>query len=110
MTTEMIHDSTPVPATRWKNPTNETITFSLNVEGVRWNRERNKLLPREEKLVVIPPQGEVVIPSEYDSAIQVVRDGRVQSGLAPQLVKMSDGVPVPQPVHPALATKKAKRS
>ena len=100
MTTEEIV-STSEKATRWRNPTEQTVRFSLCLTGVTLD-QRQKVVPGTSREVEIKPGQEVVLPSRFDSAIQFERHGRIQSGLAPQLIRMKDGAPVPRDVHPAL--------
>ena len=51
------------------------------------------------KTQVFPPGEVVQVPSEFDSALQKVRHGRVVGGLAPQLVREGEK---PIPVDPAI--------
>ena len=91
-----------VPATRWRNPTNDTISFELNVEGVRRDAFGN-LHARVVRNIALKPGVEVVLPSEFDKAIHgTSKDGYIVSGLAPQLRRVLDGEPVAPRVHPAL--------
>jgi hypothetical protein len=99
MTEEIV--STSEKATRWRNPTEQTVRFSLCLTGVTLD-QRQKVVAATSRQVEIKPGQEVVLPSRFDSAIQFERHGRIQSGLAPQLVRMQNGNPVPRDVHPAL--------
>jgi hypothetical protein len=100
--------------TTWKNPTSAPVAFTLLQRGVRYVQDptggpTSAKRPVEAK-VVIPPGGMVKIDSVYDRAIQYVRDGAIQSGLAPQLVRVQEGAEVRAPLHPSLATGPAPAS
>jgi hypothetical protein len=90
-----------VPGTKWKNPTTSDVRFSLNVSGIRVT-VGGRVIPAIVRDVVIKPGESVVIESEFDRAIQVVRGGQIQSGLAPQLRRMKGDEEVTMPLHPAL--------
>lgn len=74
-------------ATKWENPTKDTVRFAVLVEAGRHER------------VEIPPGGSKELPSSWDKAIHDVRGGIVMGGLAPQLRKA--GV-APLPVHSSI--------
>jgi hypothetical protein len=99
MTEEIIE--TREPGTKWKNPTEQTVRFSLCLSGVHLD-QRQKVVAGTSRQVVLKPGEEVVLPARFDSAIQFERHGRIQSGLAPQLCRVRDGAPVPRDCHPAL--------
>jgi len=85
--------------TRWKNPTVHTIIVDLHTESTRDNpsgRERHVWAPGETREV----------PAEFDNAIRRVRDGKVVSGLAPQLVVDGER---PVPLDPAIDSEAAER-
>lgn len=74
-------------ATKWENPTKDTVRVKVLVEA-----------GRHEKVEFKP--GEVhSLPSSMDKAIHDVRNGIVMGGLAPQLRKV--GV-APLPVHSSI--------
>ena len=58
-------------------------------------------------MVVIPPKGEVTLPAYLDRAVQLVQNGVVMGGLAPQLVNKS--APQQPALHESLDTELQKR-
>jgi hypothetical protein len=65
--------------TTWYNPNKEVQWVDIMATPGRWTRYKVK------------SEGRVQIPSEYDYAIQVVRDGVVKSGMAPTWIRESYG-------------------
>ena len=62
--------------TNWHNPMKVPATFHVWKDGGR------------QEIVTIPPGATVSLPSDWDNAIQVVRNGRIEGGMAPQLQKV----------------------
>jgi len=102
--------------TEWFNPTEDTVVLELhvatpsNTRKVQVARGDKPLTFREKTGKVkymIGPKKTAFIPSEYDSAIQVVRDGVIQSGLGPQLV--NKGYKEAPKMHHALDVERAEK-
>jgi hypothetical protein len=89
-------DLTPRKLTRWQNRTHHTMRFELHVAEptpISFNAEGEaKMGPRKTIKVVLAPNEEVEIPSEYDEGIQQTRivDGTrmVVGGHAPALTRL----------------------
>lgn len=102
--------------TEWYNPTDDTVTLDLHVATPSNTRKvplGSGLKPltfreRTGKVrYVIGPKKTALIPSEFDNAIQVVRDGFIQSGLGPQLV--NKGSKEQPKMHHALDVERAAK-
>lgn len=94
------------PFTTWYNPTDRDVRLDLHVETPKPHQgsgpptafSEGRRTPtdtkregvfnerRGTKLFIVKARAEKVIPSEFDGAIQKVKDGVVMSGLAPQLL------------------------
>lgn len=88
--------------TQWENPTDRDVVLELHKETPKHGRpiaervppnlvgEAAKLRAWEEQTgkrrFVIRAKGSAFIPSEYDRAIQDVRDGQIVGGFGPQLI------------------------
>ena len=87
--------------TEWHNPTSRTVKFPIR-RGPKQVRHdelgRPHIVHPGVDMVEIAAGESVLLPSMFDQAIQVVRDGVVFAGLAPQLVKNGNRVPM----HPAI--------
>jgi hypothetical protein len=107
--------------TEWHNPTLDQIVLEIHVQTPGKNSRRPNKANGDKPLTfrertgnlryVIKSMESVTIPSEYDQAIQRVRDGVIVSGLAPQLKNMGrkDVVKVHDALNSALQEKlKAK--
>jgi hypothetical protein len=86
--------------TTWYNPLDVVTSVDIMTNPGKWSRYR------------IQPKSRTLIPSDYDYAIQVVRDGVIHGGMAPLWVKEGTAPmgtapkPIPEDerpqVHPAL--------
>ncbi len=85
----MGHLSSMVQQTEWHNPTPHTVAFDIFYGPGK---------PKE--AVQVKPGDSVMVPTQYDSAIQTVRDGVIVGGKAPQLVARGRKE---VPMHDALA-------
>ena len=112
---EIVNES--IKTTDWYNPTEDTITLILNVETPTNRRKvregsTDKPLSYFEKTgnrkIVIKSKQTVTILSEFDNAIQTVREGFIIKGLAPQLV--NKGAKVTPKIHPSLDGITAERN
>ena len=97
-----------VHTTEWCNLTDNDVILELHVKtpmNVRHVREGiDKRLTHREKtgniIVTVPSKGSVVLSSDYDNAIQRVRNGIIMQGQAPQLV--NKGKKITPKIHDSL--------
>ena len=101
------HGTVMRACTWWWNPLEHDVVLTLNLgwprgEGPPYGRPPANDYEKTGRVIFrIPAQGQAAIPSEFDTAIQQVRDGQIVGGLAPQLSRMSGSEPAPQ-LHPAM--------
>ena len=81
--------SSMVQQTEWQNPTLHAVAFDIFYGPGK---------PKE--FVEVKPGDSVMVPSQYDNAIQTIRDGVIVGGKAPQLVARGRKE---VPMHDALA-------
>lgn len=104
--------------TEWYNPTEDTVVLELHVATPSPATTRHPIISRGDKPLtfrertgkmkyVIGPKKTALISSEFDKAIQVVRDGVIQSGMGPQLV--NKGWQEAPKMHHSLDVAKAER-
>jgi len=79
--------------TKWTNPTDKAVKLRLFVS------------PGQTVEYTVPPKGEAAIPSQFDHAVQKLREGIIVGGLAPQLVREDK----PAELHPALRPPKEEK-
>jgi hypothetical protein len=85
--------------TRWRNPTQHRLIADLHTEATASN-------PTGLMRVVWEPGETVEVSSDFDTAIQKVRGGKVVGGLVPQLVR-DGGKPIP--LDPAIDAEAAEK-
>jgi len=90
-----MYRATPLKSTTWINPSKHVIRFPV------W-------VGKKRQIVVFEPGETKDLPSEYDRVIQVVRNGRIEGGRAPQLQRVGAKK---LPIAPALDSEaEAKKS
>lgn len=105
----------PPHGTHWRNDGTEPMRARLFVgprDGLDPRARRELLTWTGWYAVALDPGAVVELPSEWDTAIQTVKGGRVVAGLMPRAQRVADpasGLPDPEPLplHPSLEERAA---
>lgn len=89
--------------TRWTNPTDNVVSFRVFIGHPRSRCAEGRTL---HVAVDVGARSEISLPASWDEAIQLIRDGKVVGGLAPQLVHEDEGKRAP--AHEALLPPRAR--